>query len=137
MPEYKGACHCGAVEWTAEVDEVHIPCHCYACKYVSGGEYTLNQIIPKDNLKITKGELKTYTYKGDSGNDTVCYFCGTCTANPYHHQKVLGPDKIVVRTVFLKGADKWDKVPAEVYAKDRWSFQPKIAAESFDVMPPS
>ena len=36
---------------------------------MSGGTYTLNQIVPKSNLKITKGEdqLKKYTYKGDSG----------------------------------------------------------------------
>lgn len=41
--------------------------HCNACKVVGGCEYTLNQIVPKDNLKITKGDLKSYTYKGDSG----------------------------------------------------------------------
>lgn len=41
--------------------------HCTACKVLGGGEYTLNQIIPKTNLQVTKGELNKYTYKGDSG----------------------------------------------------------------------
>jgi hypothetical protein len=41
--------------------------HCNTCKILGGGAYTLNQIIPKDNLQITKGNLKTYTYTGDSG----------------------------------------------------------------------
>jgi hypothetical protein len=43
--------------------------HCDTCKYLSGSAYTLNQIIPKDALKITKGgdALKKYTYYGDSG----------------------------------------------------------------------
>lgn len=42
--------------------------HCNTCKQLSGGTYTLNQIIPKANLKITQGEdLGKYTYKGDSG----------------------------------------------------------------------
>ena len=41
--------------------------HCDACKLLSGGENTLNQIVPKDALKITKGTTKTYTYTGDSG----------------------------------------------------------------------
>ena len=45
--------------------------HCNACKALSGGAYTLNQIIPKDDLKITKGDVKTYTYKGDSGTFSV------------------------------------------------------------------
>jgi hypothetical protein len=48
--------------------------HCDTCKYLSGGPYTLNQIIPKSALKITKGEsnLGDYTYKGDSGKGVHC-----------------------------------------------------------------
>jgi hypothetical protein len=68
MPEYKGHCHCGEVAWTAEIpEERHVLCYCGACKAQSGGEFTLNQIIPKDNFNLTKGDLKVYTYKGDSG----------------------------------------------------------------------
>ena len=68
MPQYEGQCHCGQIAWTAEIrEEKHILCHCGACKLMGGGEFTLNQIIPKDNFKLTKGELRVYTYKGDSG----------------------------------------------------------------------
>ena len=68
MPQYEGQCHCGQVAWTAEIpEEKHVLCHCGACKLLGGGEFTLNQIIPKDNFKLTKGDLKVYTYKGDSG----------------------------------------------------------------------
>lgn len=43
--------------------------HCDTCKILGGGAFTMNQIIPKGNLNITKGleQLKCYTYKGDSG----------------------------------------------------------------------
>jgi hypothetical protein len=34
---------------------------------MSGGEFTFNQIIPKENFNLTKGDLKVYSYKGDSG----------------------------------------------------------------------
>lgn len=40
-------------------------------KLLSGGEYTLNTIADKDNVKVTKGDLKTYTYSGDSGNSPI------------------------------------------------------------------
>lgn len=91
MPEYKGHCHCGQTEWTVEIpEEKHILCHCGACKLQSGGEFTLNQIVPKDGFKLTKGDLKVYTYKGDSGNNTDCFFCANCTCSPYHHQHVQG-----------------------------------------------
>lgn len=72
MTSYNGVCHCGNTEWAATLEKdqsKHILCHCDTCKILSGGAFTLNQIIPKKNLKITKGEsgLKHYTYKGDSG----------------------------------------------------------------------
>lgn len=42
--------------------------HCDTCKTLSGGTFTLNQIIPKDALSITKGnDLGKYTYYGESG----------------------------------------------------------------------
>ncbi|KKY18043.1 hypothetical protein UCRPC4_g05246 [Phaeomoniella chlamydospora] len=118
MPSFNGRCHCGQVTWTAEIPEAtHILCHCGACKVLGGGEYTLNQIIPKENLKITKGELGKYTYKGDSA--------------------VLGPDKIVIRTSLLAGSEKWGKPAAEIYGKEKLSWQPQTATDIFEVTPPS
>ena len=71
MPKYQGHCHCGQTTWTAEIlEEKHVLCDCGACKLQSGGEFTLNQIIPKSNFKLTKGDLKNYTYKGDSGKSS-------------------------------------------------------------------
>lgn len=89
MTTYKGHCHCGQVEWTVKLDDAsHIlwsvpfcprsslPCrslmhscssHCDACKLLSGGESTLNTIALKSDLNITKGNVKAYTYQGDSG----------------------------------------------------------------------
>lgn len=94
MSTYNGACHCGATEWTASLDKdtsSHILCHCNTCKILSGGAYTLNQIIPKDSLKITKGgdSLKNYTYKGDSGNPVHCYYCPNCTVSLLNPRVVL------------------------------------------------
>lgn len=68
---YQAQCHCGhhKWEWTLEPDlQKHVLCHCDTCKVLSGGPYTLNQIVPKSTLKITAGgEPSKYSYKGDSG----------------------------------------------------------------------
>ncbi|EWC48017.1 hypothetical protein DRE_02596 [Drechslerella stenobrocha 248] len=137
MTVTKGSCHCGQTEWEVDTDVklVHVFCHCGACKKLSGGEYTLNVIVPKSACTVTKGELKVYTYKGDSGNDTDCYYCPNCTTHAWHHQKVQA-DNYIVRTGLLEGAENFE-VAAEVYGKDRWSFQPQVAAHSFDTVPPS
>ncbi|KAL8795850.1 MAG: hypothetical protein Q9195_001730 [Heterodermia aff. obscurata] len=128
MPSFTGRCHCGEVEWTVELPEesqAHVLCHCDACKLLSGGESTLNQIVPKDALKITKGTTKTYTYTGDSG-----------TAPPFSQTNttVMG-DNIVVRTGLLQGT-KGFKAAAEIYGKDRLGWQPEVA-HTFEGPPPS
>lgn len=126
MTTYQGKCHCGQTEWTTKIDgDAHILCHCNACKLLSGSESTLNQMANEGDLKITKGSTKTYTYYGDSGKPVNCYYCPNCTAHIYHHQTVLGP-KIVVRTGLLQGSGKFP-VAAEIFGKDRLSWQPELA----------
>ncbi|KAJ9493774.1 hypothetical protein LTR99_007502 [Exophiala xenobiotica] len=115
MVQYSGQCHCGQTAWTAEIpEERHILCHCGACKLMSGGEFTFNQIVPKENFNLTKGDLKVYSYKGDSG-----------------------PDKIVIRTGLLKGSEKWGKPAAEIYDKFRAAWLPQTGDASFELGPPS
>merc|ERR1712137_1245869 len=106
---YQAQCHCGhhKWEWTLESDkQSHILCHCDTCKVLSGGPYTLNQIVPKSATHI------------------------------YHHQEVMGPDTIIARTGIPADARKKFPVAAEIYGKDKLSWEPRIA-ETFDVLPPS
>merc|ERR1712098_383194 len=85
-----GRCHCGQTEWDVKLNErAHVLCHCDTCKQLGGGAYSLNQIVPKENLKVTKGELKVYKYKGDSGKSVSCFYCPNCTSHAYHHQEVM------------------------------------------------
>lgn len=130
-----GTCHCGQVEWEVKLEErAHVLCHCNTCKKLGGGTYSLNQIVPKDNLKITKGNVKIYTYYGDSGKGVHCYFCPNCTSHVYHHQEIMG-DNIVVRTVLLDDGKNFQP-GAEIFGKDRFKWEKEVAT-TFDVMPPS
>ncbi|CZS99423.1 related to DUF636 domain protein [Rhynchosporium agropyri] len=130
-----GKCHCGQTEWDVKLnDRAHILCHCDTCKTLGGGSYSLNQIVPKENLKITKGGVKAYSYKGDSGKSVNCYYCPNCTSHVYHHQEVMGND-IVVRTGLLSSAKEL-KPGAEIYGKARSPWVKEVA-QTFDTMPPS
>ena len=49
----------------------------------------------------------------------------------------MGPDKLVVRTVYLDGAEDF-KVAAELYGKERYSWQKEVdGAKTFEAGPPS
>jgi len=140
MSSYEGTCHCGQTTFKATLNEdlsKHILCHCDTCKILGGGAFTMNQIVPKDVLSFTKGgdSLKHYTYKGDSGNDVNCYYCPNCTTHVYHHQTVMGPDTIILRTGLLPAGRKSFPVGAEIFGKDKLSWEKEIAT-TFDVLPP-
>ncbi|MCJ1231595.1 hypothetical protein MMC12_008273 [Toensbergia leucococca] len=116
--KYNGKCHCGQMEWTAELQSPeHILCHCDTCKKLGGGPCSLNQIIDKKDLKINKGTPALYTYTGASGKSVQCFFCPTCTSHIYHHQAIMG-DKIIVRTILLDGGNQM-KATAEIFGEGR------------------
>ncbi|KAL1596429.1 hypothetical protein SLS60_009075 [Paraconiothyrium brasiliense] len=113
MSSYKGHCHCGNTEWEAKLEsdqQGHILCHCDTCKSLSGSTFTLNQIIPKAALSITKGEA-------DLG-------------------KVMGPDKIVLRTGLLTEGIKNFKPAAEIFGKAKLPWEKEVA-QTFETLPPS
>ena len=113
---YSGSCHCGDIEWSVRLENPqHILCHCDTCKKLGGGPFSCNQIVPKDDLRITKGSAKIYTYTGASGKPVLCYHCGNCTSHIYH-QQMIAPDKIIVRTMLLDGGDKMG-VGGEIFAE--------------------
>lgn len=72
--EYRGACHCGGVTWTAKLSTAeHVLCHCATCQKLGGGPYSCNQIIPREDLVIVSGTPKVYTYQGASGmRSSIC-----------------------------------------------------------------
>lgn len=63
-PTYSSSC---SPSTTNLLTTLNYNSHCSTCKYLSGTDYTLNQIIPKEDFTLTKGNLKAYTYYGDSG----------------------------------------------------------------------
>ena len=66
------------------------------------------------------------------------YYCKNCTAHVYHHQEVLGDDKIVLRTGLLDNGSLGAgfKPAAEIYGKARFGWEKEVA-QTFEVMPPS
>ncbi|KAG0134745.1 Mss4-like protein [Tuber indicum] len=130
--EINGRCHCGNIEWKTSFPDGSMPektiCHCNACKCFGGGCYSVNMVVPKDGVDITKGKgtERIYTYIGQSGKDVDCYFCPNCTTHVFHHQKV-SPDKLVMRPgLWDNEAAQKAKIVREVFARHRCPFQPMI-----------
>ena len=75
----KGHCLCGAVAYESSAEPVaFMLCHCRDCQYISGGEPAAVVIVPKDSFRLTKGAVKSYVVKGDSGSAVTRQFCQEC-----------------------------------------------------------
>lgn len=112
----EGTCHCGNLKWDVRLDDYkHIICHCRTCQLLGGGPFSCNAVVVKEALTIREGKPSVYSYTGASGKPVLCNYCGNCTSHVFHHQ-MSNPDKIIVRTLLLKGGDKMG-VGGEIFAE--------------------
>jgi hypothetical protein len=96
-----GACHCGAVSFTALIDpERVIVCHCSDCQVLSGAPFRAVAVAPWESLKV-QGTTKSYIKVAQSGNRRAQVFCPEC-ATPLWATAPENPTSVVVRLGCVK-----------------------------------
>ena len=89
MTEITGGCACGKVRFAITEPLMGVGvCHCLDCQKTSGGGPVYVAIAPKGAFEVTRGEPRTYTLKGDSGEDVSRAFCADCGTPLY---SILAP----------------------------------------------
>jgi len=79
-----GGCHCGYLEYTAEIDPDQVTiCHCNDCQILSGSTFRI--VVPVDHAKFhpTGGTPKIYVKTAASGNKRAQAFCPECGTQIY------------------------------------------------------
>ena len=96
-----GACHCGAVSFTALIDPARVMvCHCADCQVLSGAPLRAVVAAPIDSLKVT-GTTKSYVKVAQSGNRRAQVFCPEC-ATPLWATAPENPTSVIVRLGCVK-----------------------------------
>lgn len=73
-----GACHCGLISFSAEIDAARVVvCHCTDCQVLSGAPFRAVVVAPIDSF-VVHGQPKTYIKVADSGNRRAQVFCPEC-----------------------------------------------------------
>ena len=76
---FQGGCRCGAIRYDCASEPVAVmECHCRDCQYASGGEPAAVVVVAKPSFKLTKGQVKSFAVKGESGNEVARQFCSDC-----------------------------------------------------------
>lgn len=76
-----GGCQCGAVRYECAGEPFALfVCHCTECRKQSASAFGMSLPVPREGFRITKGEPKFWSRRGDSGlriNGAFCPHCGS------------------------------------------------------------
>lgn len=73
-----GACHCGQISFSAEIDPSRVMvCHCADCQVLSGAPFRAVVAARIDTL-VLRGQPKRYIKVAQSGNRRAQVFCPEC-----------------------------------------------------------
>ena len=96
-----GACHCGLITFTAEIDPSRVMvCHCTDCQVMSGGPFRTVVATPIDRFKL-EGEPRRYVKIAASGNRRVQAFCPEC-GTPIFASAPENPTSVMIRLGCVK-----------------------------------
>jgi hypothetical protein len=78
-----GACHCGNITYTAEIDPESVGiCHCTDCQTLSGSAFRTSVRANKESFHL-KGKPKIYVKTAESGAKRAQAFCPDCGTSIY------------------------------------------------------
>lgn len=82
-----GNCHCGAVSFSAEVDESKVViCHCTDCQVQGSAPYRFGALVLRDSFSM-QGPTREYGKVGSSGNRRLQVFCPECATSIYSYEE--------------------------------------------------
>lgn len=91
-----GACHCGAVSFTAQIDPGRVMvCHCTDCQVLSGAPFRAVVAAAIETLTVS-GQTKSYIKVAQSGNRRAQVFCPEC-GTPLWATAPENPTSIIIR----------------------------------------
>lgn len=111
-----GACHCGAVKFTATLTEGFASarrCTCSICRMRGAVAVTSTP----GAFRITQGEdkLATYRFNTKSAEHHFCTVCGIYT----HHKRRSNPNELGINVACLEGVSPFDFRELVVYDGNR------------------
>lgn len=83
MRTYKGSCHCGAISFTFEHEEIDsgLRCNCSICRR-KGAVMSDFTIAPEQlDIAVSNDALALYQFENKTAKH---YFCNTCGIYPFH-----------------------------------------------------
>jgi len=139
-----GGCQCGAVRYEVTRPPLTVyACHCTECQRLSASAFGMSAPVPRDAIRITKGEPGRWSRTAESGNTVTGVFCRDCGTRLFHESSGM-PGLIVVKAgsfddtswlhpvghFWTASAQPWlrDRLDGEIFEGQARDFTTLIAA---------
>ncbi len=102
MTRYSGSCHCGAVIFEIQSEDIFgdiYRCDCSLCKKKA----IVMKAEHRDRFKLTSGQTNLLSYKWNK-QIAEHFFCGNCGVYT-HHKRRRDPDQICINVACLDGLE--------------------------------
>jgi hypothetical protein len=91
-----GACHCGLISFTAQIDPLRVMvCHCTDCQVLSGAPFRAAVAAATETF-VLRGQPKCYIKVAQSGNRRAQFFCPEC-GTPLYASAPENPPFVLIR----------------------------------------
>jgi hypothetical protein len=91
-----GACHCGFISFTAEIDPARVMiCHCTDCQVLSGAPFRA-VVAASIGSFVVRGQPKSYVKVAQSGNRRAQMFCPEC-GTPLYAMAPENATSVIIR----------------------------------------
>jgi hypothetical protein len=106
-----GACHCGEINYEAEIDPEQVEiCHCTDCQTLSGSAFRIVVPAAERDFRLLTGRPRFYIKTADSGAKRLQAFCPVCGTAIYATAAVGEPKIYGIR---LGTARQRDSLPPQ------------------------
>lgn len=132
----EGRCHCGAIQYEAEVQPGTVTvCHCADCQMQSGSVFRANIPAPVETFRLLQGVPKRYLKVAPSGARRVHAFCENC-GGPVYATAEVNPKVYSLRIGALKQRFELGEPVRQIWAQRRFPWvAPLQHVETFDGQP--
>jgi len=120
--KHEGGCLCGEVRFEVSGQpELSGVCHCRYCQLRSGSALGVSVFFKKHNLRITRGSLKSYKFKTESGKEMNYQSCATCSTTLFWEPEMV-PDLVGTAGGVYDPPTFWYSCELEVFQRSKADF---------------
>jgi len=81
-----GECQCRTVRYAINAEPLTLyACHCTECQKQSASAFSLSLVVPRNSVRITRGEPREWLRRHESGRLISCMLCAECGTRLFHN----------------------------------------------------